>query len=107
MVRVILLLAVCLLGSGCFVFDEIDAGQAIMEKNSPKKPAAEAEGAKPGEAAKPTGSAWWSSARSIDTGPAHTADAGDPNAPVACKIAGGARFMRRGDCLSQGGQPGS
>jgi hypothetical protein len=104
MVRTIGLLLACVFASGCFVFDELDSGKAIMDKNAPQKPAAAEEKASADKAAKPAGATWWSTARSIDTGPAAAADPGDPNAPVACKIAGSTRFMRRGDCLSQGGR---
>ena len=105
MVRLLPLLAACLLASGCFVFDELDKGEEILEQHSQQKPAA-APGtpAATGPAAK-SGSAWWSSARAI--GPADAASPGDVDAPVACKIAGSTRFMRRGDCLTQGGEPAS
>ena len=105
MARLILLIAICVFGAGCFVLDELDSGKAQMEKNSPKKPGATAK-AKQSGSATPTGEAWWSTARSLDAVPAD-ADEDDPNAPVACRIAGGTRFMRRSDCLSQGGRPGS
>lgn len=111
MARCLLTLALALSCTGCFVLDELDKGAAIMEENSPKKPPAEGATAKApggdgkGEPPKPTGTAWWSQAKSLGTGPGDAADAGDPKAPVTCKIAGKTRFMRRADCLSQGGRP--
>ena len=53
----------------------------------------------------PVGAEWWSNARSLDTGPQAAAEPGDPNQTVSCRIGGSTRFMRRGDCLSRGGQP--
>jgi hypothetical protein len=115
MKRLAVLLVVCLLGSGCFVFDEIDAGKAIMEKNSPKPkaggPNAKAGSAKANAIAKAkagtprqkAGKDWWSTAKSIE--PATDVVPGDPSTPVSCKVHGSTRFMRRGDCLSQGGIP--
>ena len=105
------LLAACLLLSlpGCFAFDEIDSANDALrggaaKKEEEKKAQAAAEGEKPGP---PTGSQWWSTAKSLGRGPAdaEAEDAGDPQALVSCRIAGNTRFMRRGDCLSQGGAP--
>jgi hypothetical protein len=107
MVRVLAAVAVASLLSGCFVFDEIDKGQAIMEENSKKKPAAPASkaGARAKNAkASPTSSAWWSKAKIIGKGP-DPAQAGEPTALVRCRIGHGERFMRRNDCIAQGGRP--
>jgi hypothetical protein len=107
MLRLLPVLLLACLCCGCFVFDELEAGEKMMEQNSPKKPGAEAAAATAaaGDAEKPgppTGQAWWSGARSLNA-PAE-AKPGDPDAPVRCKLGGGTRFMRRGDCLSQGGR---
>jgi hypothetical protein len=107
MVRVIALLLACLCASGCFVFDEIDAGQKVLEETSPKQPgAAPATAGAPGEAGEqagpPTGEAWWAKARSV-SGPVSDEDGNNP--AVTCKIGGSTRFMRKNDCLSRGGQP--
>jgi len=102
--RFLSLLAICLLASGCFAFDEIDKGMESMNKG-PKKEAAPAKPA-PGEEGKPTPESWWASAKSLNTAPdAEEAEAGDPKTPVHCRVDGSIRFMRRGDCLSQGGEP--
>lgn len=98
MVRRSALLVLCVLLSGCFVFDELDAGQKIMEQNAPAKPAAEP--APPG-AAHQTGSGWWANAKSLRDTPAEPGN----NPAVACAIGGSTRFMRKSDCLSQGGRP--
>lgn len=100
-----LLLASTLL-CGCFVLDELDAGNAILDEHRGTKPVAEseakpgAEGEKPGP---PTGTQWWSKARSLNRSAQPATDAGDPDALVRCRIAGSQRFMRRVDCASQGG----
>jgi hypothetical protein len=116
MKRLAVLLLICLLSSGCFVFDEIDAGKAQMDKNSPKPkapppgPDAKAGGkataqarAKAGTPGHKAGKDWWATAKSIDA--PTDVDPGDPNTPVSCQVRGSTRFMRRGDCLSQGGRP--
>ena len=108
MLRALLSLAAAGLLCGCFVFDELDAGEKMMEQNSPRAKKAkaaesEAQAKAAGKPGTPGGSAWWSEARSLN-GPVES-DPGDPNAPVSCKIRGASRFMRRADCLSQGGRP--
>ncbi len=98
MMRRLALLMLCVCVSGCFVFDELDAGEKIMEQNAAAKPAAAP--AQPA-AAHQTGSGWWANAKSLSDTPA------DPgtNPAVACTIGGSTRFMRKSDCLSQGGHP--
>jgi hypothetical protein len=125
MKRLLLLLLACALSTGCFVFDEIDNGKAIMEKNAPKPPpdgnakagakagaragakaggkATAAATAKAGQPGQKTGKDWWATAKSIE--PAAESDPGDPNSLASCQVHGATRFMRRGDCLSQGGVP--
>jgi hypothetical protein len=98
MMRRLALLGLCVGMSGCFVFDELDAGEKIMEQNAPAQPAAAP--AQPA-AAPQAGAGWWASAKSLGDAPAATGN----NAAVACTIGGSTRFMRRSDCLSQGGRP--
>jgi len=97
MIQRIALLVLCACLSGCFVFDELEAGEKIMEQNAAKPEAAPAQPA----AAHQTGSGWWANAKSLRDAPA---DPGN-NPAVACQIGGSTRFMRRSDCLSQGGRP--
>jgi len=98
MIRRIALLVLCMCMTGCFVFDELDAGEKIMEQNAAAKPApAPAQPA----AAHQTGSGWWANAKSLRDAPA---DSGNDPA-VACEIGGSTRFMHKSDCLSQGGHP--
>ncbi len=95
--RVIPLLLCCLFASGCFVFDELEAGDKVLDQLGPGKNAAAP--AQPAPAPQ-AGAGWWANAKSIGDTPADTRDPA-----VACTIGGSMRFMRRSDCLSQGGQP--
>lgn len=105
MFRVVPLILLCFALSGCFVLDELESGQEIMEKNSPKD-AKKAETAAEDENKPPSGSQWWSSAKTIERrADDENADPGDPKKLVSCRVSGATRFMRRGDCLSQGGTP--
>lgn len=97
---------------GCFVFDELDKGEAIMDAHRPaaKKKKEEVEAAKSGEAP-PTYSQvtqnWWKDATSLSKAPEQGDDeAGDPNATVTCKHEGKTFFTRRSDCLARGGSAG-
>jgi hypothetical protein len=101
MIRWFVLLLACSFATGCFVFDELDKGAKIMDQHTPKK-AAEAPPAQ--KAPAQTGSGWWANAKPL-SGPPSDADGKNP--AVACKVSGSTRFMRKADCLSQGGQPAS
>ena len=103
--RLALLLLVSALCSGCFVFDELDAGMEIMEAHTPadkKKPAAAKAGEEEGE--KPptyneSVAGWFENAKTL--GPR---ESGGDNPMVQCKIGGSTRFTKRTDCLTQGGE---
>jgi hypothetical protein len=101
MTRTLALLVLCLGISGCFVFDELDAGDKILEQNKakPADPAATADAQK--AAGAPAGDAWWAKAKSLSDTPAAASD--DP--AITCEIGRSVRFMRKSDCLSQGGRP--
>lgn len=95
------------LSTGCFVFDELDKGNEILDSHSKTrkdaKAKAQAAAANQGEAqATPEEKRkqWWASATSLST--ADQAPKEDPH--IRCKIEKGERFMRRSDCLSQGGK---
>ena len=102
MVRAIALLIACVSVSGCFVFDELDKGNKILDDNfSGGKKAS----AKPEEktAAPKAGAGWWANAKSLSGPP--TDDGNGKNPVVACLVGKATKFMRRDDCLSQGGRP--
>jgi len=112
-VRILAALVVLLVASaslsGCFVLDELDKSQAMLPnspKNEKKPDAAKPSGGagKAGAEGKPTGASWWTHARSLSA-PTEQAKADDPDALVHCALGGATRFMRQGDCLSQGGHP--
>ena len=109
--RLVPLAALLLLAPGCFVFEELEAGQKLMEQHSPKKP----EEKKP---ATPTQTAsadtqkgmldelqgWWRKKRRQ----AEEASRPAPNpddVPVRCQIGGRTHFVRKSDCALRGGQP--
>lgn len=101
------LLALLLVGPGCFVLDEMDSGMAKMKANSPSAKAkadAEAERVEQVPArkdGKPLDlAAWWKSARTPSSGPT---DSGERSEIVSCRIGGGVRFMNKTDCEVQGG----
>lgn len=108
--RLLALALVAQLVSGCFVFEEIDKGNAIMDAASPtrneaarkKAEAAAATGA-PGKPADPNEKkkSWWDGARTLSS--AEKAPSEDPH--VRCRIEGKERFMLQSDCLTQGGKP--
>jgi hypothetical protein len=95
------------LSTGCFVLDELDKGNAILDAHASKaskdkKAAAEAAANKGEKPATPEEKRkqWWSSASSLST--ADQAPKEDPH--IRCRIEKDERFMRRSDCLSQGGK---
>ncbi len=101
--------------SGCFVLDELEWGQAELERyggNSEGRPAASPQAAAPKatapEAAKPDSSSswkekvpdvseWWKEARTITSGPKNTNI-------VGCRLNGAVSFMRVDECRARGGQ---
>jgi hypothetical protein len=108
--RGLALIFVCLLTSGCFVFEELDKGMAIMEAHTPKatkeKQEAEAkaklaEGEKPPTYAEKVGG-WFENAKSL--APREHTSSGDPM--VNCNAQGRTFFTKRSDCLARGGRPG-
>jgi hypothetical protein len=105
----IALTAVSLL-SGCFVWEELEKGEAILDAHSPnrnKRKQEEEAAAKAAEAenaptAAQRAAQWWDSARAIGPRPDDKPDA-DPM--VSCRIDGATRFTKRSDCMARGGSP--
>jgi len=101
MARVLVLLLACVFASGCFAFDEIDKGNKILDQNFSKpaeKPPAPNDPAAQGAQA---GGSWWANAKSIEGRPVGEGE----QAVVSCRVGKATKFMRKGDCLSQGGVP--
>ena len=102
MMRVAVLLSTCVLLSGCFVFDELDKGNKILDENFSGKPVEQAPAQKaPAGAAGAAGAAWWAKAKTL-SGP--VSDEGGKNPAVACTVGKTTKFMRKTECLSQGGR---
>lgn len=101
-------------GTGCFVFDELDAGMEIMEAHTPqnkKKAKAEAEAAAAAQGeAPPTYDQvvqdWWKDAGSLNAAPRAEGEAAGDDAMVPCAHGGKTLFTRKSDCLARGGRPG-
>ncbi len=95
---------------GCFVFDELDQGEKVMEQLGPGKNAARKQQPAPAvretEPAKPSGpgalerlQAWWDQATAPEPVRRDPSDV-----IVRCRIDGSAQFMRKSDCQLRGGQ---
>jgi hypothetical protein len=108
-VRVMILVLITSLGLGCFVFEELDASKALLDKPgfavegekkqkaSPSpEPRAEV-GKRESKDHKPLGD-WWKKARSVTSREAKSE-------LVRCDLRGATQFMRRPDCLARGGTP--
>lgn len=101
-----LVLLAALLCSGCFVIDEIEAGQAIMKAHSPdSEPEAEKS-----DAARPSGGTqtarqrlaeYYAKQRAKASTASKSTDPGD--AVGRCRIRGSTEFLRRSDCQLRGG----
>ena len=110
--RILALALVTVLGLGCFVFEELDAAEDLMERPSfsnekTKEPAKPRQPDTPQQAeAAPEKSftdrlsegEWWKKTRSLTSG-----EVSDEF--VKCDLGGKTQFMRRPDCLARGGTP--
>ncbi|MBW2273929.1 MAG: hypothetical protein JRG96_11705 [Deltaproteobacteria bacterium] len=95
--------------TGCFVFDELDSGLAIMDQHSRKKPE------EPKPAAQPSDSSGSSFLSGIDVagqfrkfqdkvGEAMAKPPDPDNTLVHCEVEGRVRFTRKYDCQALGGR---
>lgn len=95
------LLAVALslvLGTGCFVFEELDSGMKELERFDGKAQPEPAQPATtPAQQAKKPASDWWQKARTLGSEPSDAEI-------VRCELDGSAQFMKREDCLGRGGK---
>ena len=105
--RLIALTLTAILGLGCFVLEELDSAEKLLDspefsdKRQKKKPAAP----EPSQAApeksyadRPSVGDWWKKTRSLTSG-----EVSDEF--VKCGLDGKTQFMRRPDCLARGGKP--
>lgn len=114
-----LLLAVALAsgGLGCFVFEELEKGEEIMEQHggglAPGGRSGRQEERSRDDTSQRYGSedeggfdleAWWRKARTIAPGGGDDEEGGEA-AVVLCRLRGEERFMSRADCLGRGGTP--
>jgi hypothetical protein len=104
----ILLLAVALANSGCFVLDEIEKGQELMATHSPDTPASasgQAESAEKPQTPRERLAEYYAKQRAKAKSRAEkTASADAPGDAVgSCKVGGSTQFMRRSDCELRGG----
>jgi hypothetical protein len=100
--RVLVLIVALTLCGGCFVLDEIDAGQKEMDRYGGRNKAKAGEAAaKSEEEPSPAqrARAWWDKARTITPG---SDDA--KSDIVSCKLGGATRFMSQIDCQNSGGR---
>ena len=90
---------------GCFVLDEIDAGQKEMNRYDGKGATKDAGEAAPAAGKSETASPkermrqWWNSARTFSP----RADDAKSDV-VSCKLGGTLRFMSQSDCTNSGGR---
>ena len=90
---------------GCFVLDELEEGQRVMEQLGPGKNAQTSQEAAPRESGPEEPGvlervqAWWAEVRRPDpVGP-------DPNNRIVrCTLGGSAQFMRESDCELRSGR---
>jgi len=86
------------LGTGCFVFEEIDNGMKELERFDGKTEAQPAPAKPASQQAKEPQVNWWEKARTLGSKPV---DEGI----VRCELDGAVQFMDREDCLGRGGRP--
>ncbi len=111
--RILACVLLSVLLTGCWVFDEIDAGNAWMDRHSPDATKQLAEDAPPPNA---TGFDWvlektqalwtdFAEGRGFDTRGERTIEPGQTGSGmVRCKIDGSFHWMSVGDCGARGGR---
>ncbi|MDH3521811.1 MAG: hypothetical protein OEM49_15290 [Myxococcales bacterium] len=109
MKHVAIALAAVFLLSGCFVWDELEQGEAILDAHSPNRnkrkkeeeaARAEAEAEKQPSASQRMAE-WWDGARSLGPRP-DDPPSSDPL--VSCQLPGGTRFTKLSECRIRGGR---
>ena len=109
--RLVALVLACCVCQGCFAFDEIDKGQKILKKHSPRvREAQQAQAAAPA-ATKKEEEGWLDRAGQLAGGVKQwwagrsdrTPERDPDDVPVPCEIDGRMQFMRKSDCAIRGG----
>ena len=95
-----------LLSSGCFVWDEIEKGQALMEAHSPDSDDSEkvengSDGSGAPKSARDRLAEYYAKQRA--KAPKTTASKDPADKVGSCRIGGSTQFMRRTDCKLRGG----
>ena len=107
MTRLLLILLIACLTQGCFVWEELEKGEAIMDAHRPRNldDEKESEAAAPAKdepnliaSVSETLQEWWASATEPS---APERDPGD--IPVRCEVDGRMQFTRKSDCRLRGG----
>ena len=87
--------------SGCWVLDELDAGNKKMDEYSGKKPEATAEEAAPAPRKGPRVGEYFASQKNARTFTPGSVSSGI----VSCKLKSGTQFMKQEECVNRGGVP--
>lgn len=99
------------MASGCFVADELESGQAIMDKNSPRGAAKKEEPKAASRKGKDdSGSVLDSGRDALASVESWWDELGEPEPPaedgiVRCQVHGSLQFTRESDCRARGGHP--
>jgi hypothetical protein len=105
--RLIALALTALLGLGCFVLDELDSAEKLLDspgfsdnqqKKKPASPEPPPAAPEKAQADRPSVGEWWKKTRSLTSGEVSAEF-------VKCELRGATQFMRRPDCLARGGTP--
>ena len=109
--RWIALCSIALLLGGCFVLDEIDAGQELMKQHQPKDAAEAEQQEKPSEDGSPgfldRAKRFWAGLGSDAQGGTQADDSPPPhpdNVLVRCDVQGRLEFTRKFTCQRKGGK---
>jgi hypothetical protein len=87
--------------SGCWVIDELDAGNKKMDLFMAKKPEAEEPEPMPARRKGPRAADYFANQKN-----ARTITPGSVSSEiVSCKLGGGTQFMKQTECVNRGGVP--
>ena len=106
--RVLACVSAAVLCSGCFVFEELDAGTDILDSHTPTAAKSEPEPAAAPQASASSSDSgwrdqlkeWWRTAGEEEPVPAAADDV-----LVRCEVRGTTLFVRTSDCRLRGGRP--